>query len=189
MAERLSGQRVIHQKDMLSLFRHPVHYWIGSHLAMACADLNAVVWGAGFISADVPITGRPAVLHAVRGWNSAQRLGDAALLLPRLYTPAPSPRRYPLGIIPHFREWGEPFFEAARGWDDVQMIDINGGIDEVVDQIASCDCILSSSLHGIICADSYGIPALWIRFSDKPVGDGFKFRDYFSSVGRPDREP
>ena len=200
MAEKISGKKVIHRADIYPFPSRPIHYWIGSHLATACGDPSAIVWGAGFISKDIPIVGQPAEIHAVRGWLSNERLrkqglpapdvvGDAALLLPRIYEPKRNLPRRSLGIIPHCYEWDEPFFRETHSWDDVRVIDICGGIEEVVEKIVSCDRIISSSLHGIICADAYGIPALWLHGSDKPKGDGFKFRDYFSSVGRPDKEP
>jgi hypothetical protein len=200
MAQYISGSSVFHRADVYPLPARPVHYWIGSHLATACSDRNAVVWGAGFISADVPITGRPKAIHAVRGWLSNERLkreglpapeivGDAALLLPKIYQPKRQLERRSLGIIPHCFEWDEPFFQAARNWEDARMIDICGDVEDVVDQIVACDRIVSSSLHGIICADAYGVPAFWLKASDKPKGDGFKFRDYFSSVGRSDWDP
>lgn len=200
MAQRISGRRVVHRADVYPVPPRPVHYWIGSHLATACSDPNGVVWGAGFISAEVPINGRPRQIHAVRGWLSDERLrkeglpapgvvGDAALLLPRFYRPRYDHERRSLGIIPHCYEWEEPFFVAARRWKDARVIDICGDIEEVVEQIVACDRIISSSLHGIICADAYGVPSIWAHASDKPKGDGFKFRDYFSSVGRPDHGP
>ena len=48
-------------------------------------------------------------------------------------------------------------------------------------QIAQCRCVLSSSLHGLIAADSFHIPNLHIVFSDRPLGDGYKFDDYYSA--------
>jgi pyruvyltransferase len=54
-----------------------------------------------------------------------------------------------------------------------------------VKQIHECEYILSSSLHGIIIADSYGIPAYHIELSDKIIGGQWKFKDYYESVKRP----
>ncbi|MBF9149655.1 polysaccharide pyruvyl transferase family protein [Novosphingobium jiangmenense] len=200
MGEKISGLEVIHREEIYPYPPRPIHYWIGSHLATACADPNAIVWGAGCISETVPLAGRPREICAVRGWLSNERLkkaglpapdvvGDAALLLPRLYKPKRELERKALGVIPHCFEWDEEFYRKTRDWEDARVIDICGGIEEVIEQIVACDRIISSSLHGIICADAYGVPAIWLHASDKPVGDGFKFRDYFSSVGRPDRDP
>lgn len=200
MGHKISGLSVIHRADIYPYPPRPIHYWIGSHLATGCADPNAVIWGAGCISATVPLTGRPKRICAVRGWLSNERLkeaglpapgivGDAALLLPRIYKPERTLERRSLGIIPHCFEWEEEFYRKTRGWEDARVIDISGGIEEVIEQIVACDRIVSSSLHGIICADAYGVPAIWLHASDKPTGDGFKFRDYFSSVNRPDKAP
>jgi len=200
MGRKISGLEVVHRADIYPYPPRPIHYWIGSHLATGCADQNAVIWGAGCISNTVPLTGRPKTICAVRGWLSNERLkeagltapgvvGDAALLLPRLYEPERTLERCSLGIIPHCFEWDEEFYRKTREWEDARVIDISGGIEEVIEQIIACDRVVSSSLHGIICADAYGVPAIWLHASDKPTGDGFKFRDYFSSVNRPDSEP
>ena len=55
--------------------------------------------------------------------------------------------------------------------------------EKVVDYIYSCDIILSSSLHGIIIADAYNIPNIWL--DEFPLNEGhFKFKDYFLSQNR-----
>jgi pyruvyltransferase len=39
----------------------------------------------------------------------------------------------------------------------------------------------------LIFAHAYGKPAVWIELSDKVVGNGFKFYDYYLSLGvQPD---
>ena len=68
--------------------------------------------------------------------------------------------------------------------DEIKIIDICSETHDFVDQIKQCDKILSSSLHGVIASDAYGIPNLWIKMSNKVGGGSFKFEDYFLSVNR-----
>ena len=60
---------------------------------------------------------------------------------------------------------------------------ICNSIEEVIDKMLSCERIISTSLHGVIVAHSYKIPALWLKYGDKLAGDDIKFYDYYESVG------
>lgn len=175
----------------------PVHFVIGSGLAGARDD--AIVWGSGFISADQTLQCPVDRIHAVRGPLSRERvvaaggspalpLGDPALLLPLFYDPGIAPR-FDIGIIAHFRDAGQDPLPSLPPGLSRRIIDITGGLAEVIDAILSCRMLLSSSLHGLIMAHAYGRAAAWIKFSDRPLGDDFKFRDYWASIGRPDYRP
>ena len=50
----------------------------------------------------------------------------------------------------------------------------------------SCEYIISESLHGLIIAESYKIPNLWINVSDnKSKNQGsFKYLDFYHSIGK-----
>ena len=72
----------------------------------------------------------------------------------------------------------------TRYGSDVLVIDVQRGPKEVVEDILSCELVLSSSLHGIITAHAYGIPAVWLELSGRLVGGGYKFHDYYSSFDR-----
>lgn len=58
-----------------------------------------------------------------------------------------------------------------------------------IDDICSCNTILSSSLHGIIIADAYEIPNAWISLDENHPDNNFKFKDYYLSVGKDRTQP
>jgi hypothetical protein len=94
--------------------------------------------------------------------------------------------KYKLGIIPHFRDKNNLWLKCHFSQNpEIKIIDIqNNNPLKVVDDMLECEKIISSSLHGIIITDAYAVPSLWFELSDLVEGTGFKFRDYFASVGR-----
>lgn len=160
---------------------------------------SSIIWGAGLISEDSEPIEIPKKIYAVRGPKTREKLlksgidcpeiyGDPALLLPKIYNPKIE-KKYELGVIPHYIDKNNKFLEIFNNSNiriiDIQVIDPRTFIDELL----SCKKIASSSLHGLITADAYQIPSMWIEFSDKVVGNGFKFYDYFLSVGRENENP
>ena len=183
----LSGKPVVHLEGL----HHNRYLAIGSILGGA--NERAEVWGSGFIREHDRLSGRPPRVHAVRGPLSRESLlrqgvecpevyGDPALLLPRFFNPTVV-KRYAVGIIPHYIDKGHPWLEEHRRDPHALVLDIESGIQEFVLAVKSCEVILSSSLHGLICADAYGVPNAWVQFSDDVIGGNFKFRDYRLSIG------
>lgn len=198
LAGKLSGRRVINQRDILNPRRRAVYTTIGSMLGSVLAH-DVTAWGSGFVASGLSMHVHPRQVCAVRGPLTRARLletgipcpevyGDPALLCPMFYRP-PRTLRYQLGVIPHFKETSMPAAQRLALEPGVRVIDIRAGIETVADQINQCERIASSSLHGLVAGDGYGIPSIWIRMSDRPGGDGFKFRDYLASVGRTDEAP
>jgi pyruvyltransferase len=70
----------------------------------------------------------------------------------------------------------------------VKLIDVRGGVNEFVDDLLSCEVIASSSLHGLVAPDSYGIPSVWIRISDRVQGSDCKLDANSLSTGTRLRE-
>ncbi|WP_193315051.1 polysaccharide pyruvyl transferase family protein [Poseidonibacter ostreae] len=189
LIEKLTNKKVNFVKIKYCKIEH--FLCIGSLLAST--RKNTIVWGAGFMDQRSKCFEKPKKIYAVRGPKTRKILlennidcpevyGDPALLLPRVYNPKIK-KCYKYGIIPHYVDADNPFLEKIENRKDVLIIDIlNENPFNTVDEILSCENIISSSLHGIIVADAYNIPSLWIEFSDKVIGSGFKFYDYFESV-------
>jgi hypothetical protein len=193
---RLSSSRVLHESQVFSRYVPAVYWVIGSALGRVRVR-NSVIWGAGFLFDHELMSIPPKAVLAVRGHLSAAKLkkqglierdvavGDPALLMPLFYQPVMLPAAE-IGIIPHFRERDLPLVQDLRREQRFKVIDVCSGLQEFCDEICSCRQILSSSLHGLVAAHAYGIPARWLRFSDRPKGDGFKYHDYLSTVCRPE---
>jgi hypothetical protein len=165
---------------------------VGSLLQSVPTTFSGTILGSGFIE-DGPVKRYEAAsILLVRGELTRSRLGvgdvllgDPGLLASRL-VPSQSVKRYSLGIVAHYadREDARIARIARHGGAGVKIIDVRSPVRRVLREVAQCQNILSSSLHGLIVADAYGIPNRWIALQAAgDIGD-YKFRDYFSSLDR-----
>lgn len=190
------------------LFPFRRHLLIGSTLNWSILD-HAVVYGTGVIDPRAPIRGTPARIVSVRGPLTRDvllahgipcppRYGDPALLLPLFHAPVKRPDG-PVSLIPHVDTGDSPVLDAllAAGCRRIDMRAPARWTD-IPDQIASSSLVLSESLHGLVVAEAYRVPCVWVEFvphdaSSLPSASttdwSFKFRDFYASVGKPDAAP
>ena len=191
LVEKISAKKVVFawpKKWSLLDYFSPIYVTIGSILTNV--NHKCIVWGSGIISKEYPI--KKAVFLAVRGPQTRAFLlkdgyevpavyGDPALLLPRYFNPIVT-KKCKYGIVPHYDD-----YKIMAHWfqnnDSIRVIDLmTDDIESKTVELLECERIISSSLHGIIVAHTYGIPAVWQRFSNKVFGDDIKYQDYFESV-------
>lgn len=148
------------------------------------------VWGSGFIKEGGQNKKPNLKFRAVRGVLSQDRvvgkpvLGDPGLLIPFVVKPATS-FKFKYGIVPHYTDHNDPLIkQLLKSLPNSSFIDVLSEPKKVAKEISSCEIILSSSLHGLILADAYGVPNLRLDVSQNIIGQGYKYRDYASSVGR-----
>ncbi len=190
LVERLTGRRVVWgAPDRCDLVG------AGSVIQMILRKQGSNqprVWGSGFIRAEGP-SEVPAQLDvlAVRGQSTLARvdnraprriaLGDPGILAPVLLD-GPVKKRYALGVIPHYHDVSAPVVRRMKELGpDVRVINVAWTPEEVAREIASCDAVISSSLHGLIFSDALGVPNAHIRLGDKLKGGLYKFHDYYSA--------
>jgi pyruvyltransferase len=150
---------------------------------------NDVVWGTGTNRRTRIRAPRGVKFLAVRGPLTRNLIvpanivpeiyGDPGILLPLIYKPDVQ-KTHKVGIVPHYVD--KPFVKLREG---EKMIDIQADWKTVIREILSCEEIIASSLHGLICAEAYGIPARWAIYSSKVRGADLKFNDHFLGTGRP----
>ena len=177
----------------------------------AAWDLNRIlsrpitVWGSGFLQYPPfrkPHFCRKLNIRALRGHYTRRILeqyglmkgnekiayGDPGLLFADLFGINPNPK-HDIGIIPHK-------YDVERGWlgklnGVFQEVGVNAKIinaadapKKVVTEISECNKIMSASLHGLIVADSLGIPNLHMQISmlgHSQKDYELKFHDYYSA--------
>lgn len=160
---------------------------------------SAIIWGSGVMKREVEFK-RPKSILAVRGPITRQRClelsydcpeiyGDPGILLPSVFKPDVSHQKKPLGVIPHYAE-ADLARQIVPDDPSVLVIDVGAPLEDVVTQIASCEVVISSSLHGLIISHAYGVPAGWVTFSSAEAprvnGDGTKYQDYLRAFNPDD---
>jgi len=188
---KLSRRRPLYCEPR-QLWRGQTYFTVGSMFHHITRDDVATVWGSGIIDAG-SVFRRPRAIHAVRGPLTRQRCrklridcppayGDPAVLMPRLLKPNPG-HVSDIGLVPHFVDFAL-CTRLFQDYPDVRIIDVCRDPETVIADICACHHIASSSLHGLIIAHAYGLPAVRMTMSSNMRGDGTKFADYALSLGR-----
>ena len=169
-------------------------------------DSPVHVFGTGFMMPQEDANerlNRPVVFHALRGKLTLGRceqmvnhplsdvaIGDPGLLVKHFFPDIKHNPTYDVGIILHSRDINSPVLQNLHFKDkSVKFIDILLPTREFAKAVSECRLVLSSAMHGLICADSLNIPNRWLVVSGKVEGGGYKFRDYYSAFSSSERTP
>jgi hypothetical protein len=158
-------------------------------------------------------------VHAVRGRFTAKVLrqqgikvppiyGDPVWFLPSIIKPA-AEKRYELGVVVHLTELTEQSSTADVDptllryqippslRDSIRIITTLtdpsfAALEKRVQEITSCKRIVSTSLHGLVISETYGIPCAYFRVTGRgpafaPLADDqeridWRIRDFYSGV-------
>ncbi|MDY1034255.1 polysaccharide pyruvyl transferase family protein [Stenotrophomonas sp. CFBP8980] len=162
---------------------------VGSILAMARP--GDVAWGIGangkslekeyalgdisFRAVRGPLTRRFVVEH---GGSCPEVYGDPGLLVSRLWSdnelagPASD-----VTIVPNLNDL--PHYDLS----DPRILLPTKPLAECLSRIKNSEFVIGSSLHAIVVAESFGIPARLMRSGAEPE---FKYQDYYNGSGRED---
>lgn len=173
---------------------------LGSLLGRGVFD--ATVWGTGILETSTlsRLKHQKGVrtydIRAVRGPKTREMLlkygfpcpatyGDPAVLLPRMVSaslrrgPASSG---PVGVIFHrTTDLSNMTLPSYCKRISIETADYRGFIE----QLTSCSRIVSESLHGVILAEAFGVPARAFFVGTRVSSCLFKYEDWYASTARP----
>lgn len=170
-------------------------YALGSILQMGYQ--NATVWGSGFAfepscvrmalhkhrKLDIRCVRGPKTRMSLRGmgFECPKAYGDPAFLMPLIYEPKVHSHIDYL-IIPHFSKEGK----AREEYGDEHILSMKTkNFRSIIDCICAADKVISSSLHGIILSEAYGVPAVF--YQDREERFNYKYFDYYEGTRRKNR--
>lgn len=120
--------------------------------------------------------------------------GDPGLLVPFIY-PSCQKARIPtcqVCVLPHKSDE-----DQAKSDLEFQRLELLGcakttaeSPETIVGWIVGCSKVVSSSLHGIIVAEAFGIPSVWMQLPGSQKSESsFKYLDYYLATGRRNATP
>lgn len=102
--------------------------------------------------------------------------GDPAVLMPLIYPGNKARNQYEYIVIPHYSK-----VHNYKNQPNI-LCTFTSKYLEFIDKILGAKLVISASLHGIILAEAYGIPAVMLH--DTPSEDITKYKDWYYSTGR-----
>lgn len=183
--EYMLARKNINPHKKLSSTKHL--YMVGSILFFGYQ--HATVWGSGClmkphvivklsnsIKLDIRAVRGPETRKVLleQGYDCPEIYGDPAILMPLVYQPKIPSQKQPYSVILH---------KSAPKSVANQIDIVTKDYKKFIDKIVSSERIVSTSLHGIILAESYGIPAVLLS-DDREDFSLFKYNDYYYSTGR-----
>ena len=152
------------------------------------------IWGTGLLRRSLLPQTKDIKICAVRGALTQEVLlqhgydcpsvyGDPGLLAPYLWN-KPVAVQYEVGIIPHWSQFRylNKYVASSSLTDSVKLIRASDPWEKVIAEIRQCRAIVSTSLHGLILSDAYGIPRTMYYIDQPPDASWFKYEDYSSSI-------
>jgi pyruvyltransferase len=188
------------------------NHYLTTGSIMCLATNKSIIFGTGFISENADLGGgnfksnnnklcyKPNNIISVRGpltrnklinfgLNCPENYGDPLILLPCIYNKQSIVNKNIVGIIPHYIDKKDNNLKLLienlklSGYDVIIIdIEISDKYELLIDNINKCKYIISSSLHGVIMGLIYKKKTIYLQFSNKVIGNGFKFNDFFYSL-------
>jgi len=166
---------------------------VGSILEHLPKDYSGIIAGCGKLHENIPSSFPNAKILAVRGPLTAKALkltGNVLMADPGLIADelvGYQDKKYNLGLVPHWTDTElehNPIFLKYNP----KIIRVSDDPLKVIQEIGQCRKIVSSSLHGIIIADAFGIErrieiSPKVLANPKQEGGLFKWHDYCQSIG------
>ena len=164
---------------------------VGSVITAGAQD--ATIWGSGILNPKLLYRAKDRRLdiRAVRGpvtrallmeygYDVPAIYGDPAVFMSEVYQPKSRKKTHHYGFVVHkdgsTRLKGIGSSSYSYKFIDIKTEDYARFIDELV----SVDCVVSTSLHGVILAETYGVPAILMM----PERDFMKYEDWYEATGR-----
>jgi len=167
-------------------------HFLGIGSIIGIKEFDAIIWGSGvntiafankiyskrkYVKYDIRAVRGPITQQILLncGYDCPNVYGDPAILMPLIYKPN-CKKKYKVTAIIHF------FEKNVKKIDGVNYLNVaTKDYKNFIDVIASSEKVVSSSLHGIILAEAYGVPTVYIGTRKDEF---LKYYDYYWSTER-----
>lgn len=116
----------------------------------------------------------------ILGIEGGVSLLDGAYLLPR-YLPQKQNATCKIGYIPHVDSMIHGLWQEVADVAGIKLIDPRWPVEKFVEEICTCEQIVTEAMHGAILSDAYGIP--WQPTKAHSHFNEFKWNDWAGSLG------